>query len=117
VAKAAAKEVHGKMLPAYRQATRVPALEAQIKRQAGLIEWLQRTTETLKALGAIGIEVDLDTQQGIQALQAAVFASKATPAGQAHASPGWLHQPGPWPRLSRHHKLHPPPSGETCLKT
>jgi len=89
VAKAAAKEVHGKMLPAYRQATRVPALEAQIKRQAGLIEWLQRTTETLKrALGAIGIEVDLDTQQGIQALQAAVFASKATPAGQAQRLPG-----------------------------
>jgi hypothetical protein len=82
VAKAAALEVHRKMQPAYRQAKKVPALEAQIKRQAGLIEWLRTATEALKqALGALlGVSVDLDTPQGIQALQEAVLASKPTPA-------------------------------------
>jgi len=85
VAKAAALEVYRKMQPAYRQAKKVPALEAQIKRQAGLIDILRTHTDALKrALGALlGIEVDLDTTQGLKTLQEAVLASKPASAKAA----------------------------------
>jgi hypothetical protein len=88
VAKAAALEVYRKMRAAYRQAKRVPALEAQIKRQAGMIEWLRTEAGSLKqALGGVlGVAVDLDSQRGIQELQEAVLAAKASPAGLAESA-------------------------------
>lgn len=84
VAKAAALSVYGQMKTAYTQAKRIPDLERQIKRQAGMIDHLTMARDGLKrALAAIlGTEASLDSVEGLEALKTAVIAAKS--ARQTH---------------------------------